>query len=78
MDAHHKLLSSTTFLAELRPSQADECVISVEVLSASSSGEHKFKVSGIMVAESADPRGRFGIKVDMLEHFARLNHGMDA
>ncbi|KAG2493907.1 hypothetical protein HYH03_007843 [Edaphochlamys debaryana] len=42
---------SQVYLSKVAVTQAKECVIEVKVLKETSSGEHKFKVSGVVVAE---------------------------
>ncbi len=59
VDGHHSLKESQLFLAELNATQAEECVIEVEVDSKSSSGEHKFKV-GRLHADSMQMAGPAG------------------
>ena len=44
VDAHHESPTSTIFLVRLLATQAERCAITVTVLPATSSGEHKFKV----------------------------------
>ncbi|KAF6266240.1 hypothetical protein COO60DRAFT_1632898 [Scenedesmus sp. NREL 46B-D3] len=51
VDALHALPQSTIYLVRLLVSQAARCEISVTLLQDSSSGQHKFKVSGIMMNE---------------------------
>ncbi len=56
INGHHDSHTSTVFLVQLRPSQADRCVIELEVLQESKSKdqEHKFKVTGVMVGGDWD------------------------
>eukprot|EP00877_Chromochloris_zofingiensis_P007869 jgi/Chrzof1/3335/Cz12g21090.t1 len=51
VDALHNLRQSTIFLVRLLVSQHPRCVIGITVLEETSSGEHKFKISGIMMNE---------------------------
>jgi len=53
VDAHHDVPASTVYLARVLASPASACEIAVTVLARSSSpgGEHKFKVSGVMMNE---------------------------
>jgi hypothetical protein len=53
IDGHHKQRVSLTFLHSIRVSQAAECVVSLTVLPGTSSGQHKFKVVGLIVSEEA-------------------------
>ncbi|KAG2493704.1 hypothetical protein HYH03_008218 [Edaphochlamys debaryana] len=57
VDGIHDQHTSQTFLHSFRVSQADRCVISVKVLSATSSGKHKVKLTGLMVTEDPDNQG---------------------
>ena len=60
VDALHTVKTSQTYLARLTTSQADNCIISVTVDTASRSGEHKFTVIGIMVAATSQKWGYNG------------------
>lgn len=51
IDAHTTSQESQTYFAPLSVTTHPECVISVVVSSSTSSGKHKFKVSGVMVTE---------------------------
>jgi hypothetical protein len=53
VDAHHAIRTSTVYLVRVLASQSAACEIAVTVLDRSSSpgGEHKFKVSGVMMNE---------------------------
>ncbi|PNH01936.1 hypothetical protein TSOC_012121 [Tetrabaena socialis] len=53
VDAHITEQVSQVYLALVVVTQAKECVVEVQVLDQSKSGEHKFKVSGVVVAERA-------------------------
>lgn len=50
----HHVATSQTMMARLRVSQAAECRIGVQVLPSTTSGHHKFKVSGAMVSRFVD------------------------
>jgi hypothetical protein len=57
------LKQSTVFLAQLQATakaqSTEECIVSVTVSEETSSGEHKFKVTGMMVSEFTDGRPEF-------------------
>ncbi|PNH01068.1 hypothetical protein TSOC_013069, partial [Tetrabaena socialis] len=53
VDAHITDRVSQVYMAELVASQSKECVVEVQVLKETKSSEHKFKVSGVVVAERA-------------------------
>lgn len=54
VDAHHTERVTQVYLAQLVVSQHRECELQVKVESGTMSGQHKFKVSGIVVAERPD------------------------
>ncbi len=51
LDAHHEMPTSTIYLARLLVTESKECVVGVTVLEGTSSGEFKFKISGVMMNE---------------------------
>ncbi|KAG2495310.1 hypothetical protein HYH03_006582 [Edaphochlamys debaryana] len=53
VDAHIQKRWSQTYLQRLDVSQSAECLLAITVLPGTSSGEHKFKVSGLVVADDA-------------------------
>ncbi|KAG2434505.1 hypothetical protein HYH02_012172 [Chlamydomonas schloesseri] len=53
VDAHISERVSQVYLVKMEVSQSAACEVEVEVLRDSRSGEHKFKVSGLVVAERA-------------------------
>ncbi|EFJ52634.1 hypothetical protein VOLCADRAFT_85814 [Volvox carteri f. nagariensis] len=53
IDAHIKERVSQVYMSRLVVSQSRECVLEVKVTDKTSSGEHKFKVSGLVLAEKA-------------------------
>ncbi|GLC64570.1 hypothetical protein PLESTF_000180000 [Pleodorina starrii] len=66
---------SQVYLAGLNASQARECVIEVRVLDRTRSGEHKFKVSGVVVAETAGAQeGVAGLGTDHNQQFGLRQH----
>ncbi|EFJ52999.1 hypothetical protein VOLCADRAFT_85815 [Volvox carteri f. nagariensis] len=66
---------SQVYLVGLVVSQSTECVIEVLVLNRTSSGEHKFKVSGVVVAETAGKqKGIAGLDAAHDQHFGLRQH----
>ncbi|GAX81959.1 hypothetical protein CEUSTIGMA_g9387.t1 [Chlamydomonas eustigma] len=59
IDGHHSLQVSQTYLASLMVSQHPECYVTVEVLKHTSSGQHKVKIIGIMISDTANPESKF-------------------
>ena len=63
MDAHITAKQSTVFLAQLQATAEAgsklDCTVSVTVSEDTSSGEHKFKVTGLMVSEFTDGSPEF-------------------
>ncbi|GFR47718.1 hypothetical protein Agub_g9472 [Astrephomene gubernaculifera] len=55
VDAHIAEHISQTYLVSLLVSQSAACEVAVRVLPRTTSGEHKFKISGVVISES--PRG---------------------
>ena len=53
IDAHQEERSSQVHLQTLFASQSARCVLSLTVAGNSSSGEHKFKVTGLIVSEQS-------------------------
>ncbi|KAG2433670.1 hypothetical protein HXX76_008041 [Chlamydomonas incerta] len=53
VDGHHGEKVSQLYMVVLEVSQAPACDIEIKVLDRTSSGEHKFKVSGAVIAERA-------------------------
>lgn len=53
VDGHQNIRESTTYLARLDATRHASCVVAVEVLPQTSSGEHKFKVTGVMVSDKS-------------------------
>ncbi|GLI65991.1 hypothetical protein VaNZ11_009684 [Volvox africanus] len=53
VNAHITEKVSQLYMARLVISQSKDCIVEVKVSSSTSSGEHKFKVSGLVVAERA-------------------------
>ena len=53
VDGHQMARESTTHLHELLVSQHAECFVGVTVTNHTNSGEHKFKVSGIIMQDEA-------------------------
>lgn len=51
VNAHHSVSASQTFLVRLLATQHDKCLVQVTVLPETSSSEHKFKVTSLMVVE---------------------------
>jgi hypothetical protein len=58
VDAWHAHPHLRLAAAKLHVTQSPECLIGVRVLGESSSGHHKFKVTGVMVAQSVHYRSR--------------------
>ncbi|KAG2496419.1 hypothetical protein HYH03_005645 [Edaphochlamys debaryana] len=56
-DAHIKQQVSQVYFARLDVTQSKECVIQVKVLEQTSSGERKFKVSGVVVSDQGGSGG---------------------
>ena len=55
LDAHHTKKESTTHLHPIAASQSEACLINVTVSNATScrSGEHKFKLSGLVMLDES-------------------------
>ncbi|KAG2488939.1 hypothetical protein HYH03_012560 [Edaphochlamys debaryana] len=68
VDGHHDKLISQTYIAPMLVSASADCRVTIRVLHDTSSGEHKFKVSGVVVAEDQAAAG-------LLERMAH-DHGM--
>ncbi|GLI64554.1 hypothetical protein VaNZ11_007873 [Volvox africanus] len=76
-DGHHEEKVSQLYMARMEVSQHPACVLEVEVSNTSSSGEHKFKVAGVVVSEKA---GDGGIMDDIIrggEQFGVREHNGD-
>eukprot|EP00798_Chlamydomonas_sp_ICE-L_P013622 gene13622-19500_t len=57
INGHHTDRTSQLFLESFFVSQSDSCTLSITVLQETSSGKHKFKISGVMVSEEANGPG---------------------
>ncbi|GFR48090.1 hypothetical protein Agub_g9777 [Astrephomene gubernaculifera] len=64
VDGHHAPHVSQLYMAPLEVSQSRQCEIQATVLPETSSGEHKFKVAGLVISESA---GNKGIMVNLAQ-----------
>ncbi|KXZ51888.1 hypothetical protein GPECTOR_11g322 [Gonium pectorale] len=75
VDASTRDRVSQTYLAAVAASQARQCVVQIEVLNRTSSGGHKFKVSGVVVAETAGRQSRLvGVNAGHNQRFGLLEH----
>ncbi|GIL78985.1 hypothetical protein Vretifemale_8390, partial [Volvox reticuliferus] len=66
---------SQVYLAGLTVTQSSDCIIEVKVLERTNSGEHKFKVSGVVVAEAAGKQdGLPGLNAAHNQEFGLRQH----
>ncbi|GFR42716.1 hypothetical protein Agub_g3640 [Astrephomene gubernaculifera] len=78
VDAHITQRVSQVYMARILVSQARECLMEVTVLDQTSSGENKFKVSGLVVSEKAGAGSAMERIGGDNAHFGLRQHSGDA
>ncbi|KAG1658766.1 hypothetical protein FOA52_001308 [Chlamydomonas sp. UWO 241] len=74
IDGHNDEKNSQLHLHEFKATQADECLIEIEVLGETRSGHHKVKISAIIISEEAGMAGvRNDLAVNMVMEGANKN-----